>query len=41
VRTYRCDLCGGLDELLALTRRELARTHRALTPGERRRYLHD
>ena len=41
VRTYRCDLCGGLDELLALARRELARTHRALTPGERRRYLHD
>jgi len=41
VRTYRCDLCGGLDELLALARRELARTNRDLTPDERRRYLHD
>jgi WD40 repeat protein len=40
VRTYRCDLCGGLDELLALARRQLAATHRTLTPAERRRYLH-
>jgi WD40 repeat protein len=41
VRTYRCDLCGRLDELLALARRQLAATHRTLTPAERRRYLHD
>ena len=41
VRTYRCDLCGGLDELLALSGRELARTRRTLTAAERRRYLHD
>ena len=40
VRTYRCDLCGGLDELLTLARRQLAATHRTLTPAERRRYLH-
>ena len=40
VRTYRCDLCGGLDELLALARRQLDATHRTLTPAERRRYLH-
>jgi hypothetical protein len=39
VCTYRCDLCGGLDELLALARRPLAGTHRTLTPAERRRYL--
>ena len=40
VRTYRCDLCGGLDELLTLAQRQLAATHRTLTPAERRRYLH-
>jgi WD40 repeat protein len=40
VRTYRCDLCGGLDELLSLARRQLAATHRTLTPVERARYLH-
>jgi WD40 repeat protein len=40
VRTYRCDLCGGLDELLTLARRQLAATHRTLTSAERRRYLH-
>jgi hypothetical protein len=34
------DLCGGLDELLALARRQLAATHRTLKPAERRRYLH-
>jgi hypothetical protein len=41
VRTYRCDLCGGLDELLALARGQLAATRRMLTPAERRRYLHE
>ena len=28
LRTYRCDLCGDLDELLALAKRRLAATRR-------------
>ena len=39
VRTYACDICGGLDELLPLAARQLARTGRELTPEERDRYL--
>jgi WD40 repeat protein len=26
VRTYRCDVCGALDELVALARRRLSRS---------------
>jgi WD40 repeat protein len=39
VRSYFCHVCGGLDDLLALADRRLARTSRALTPEERARYL--
>jgi len=39
VRTFQCDICGGLDELLALADRRLAATGRELTPAERDRYL--
>jgi WD40 repeat protein len=39
VRTYRCELCGGVDELIALAERQLAATQRELTPAERELYL--
>ena len=39
VRTYDCDTCGDLEELLALAERRLAATGRELSPAERRRYL--
>ena len=39
VRTYPCDICGGLDELLVLAEQRLAATGRELTPEERARYL--
>ena len=39
VRTYRCDLCGGVDELVELADRHLAGTRRELTEAERERYL--
>jgi WD40 repeat protein len=39
VRTYRCEICGSLDELVELAERRLAATHRKLTPAERQRYL--
>ena len=39
VRTYRCDLCGSLEELVAQAERRLATTGRTLTPQERERYL--
>jgi WD40 repeat protein len=39
VRTYRCDICGGLGELVRLADRRLAATGRELTPEERARYL--
>jgi WD40 repeat protein len=39
VRTYTCVICGGLDDLVALADRRLARTGRELTPDERERYL--
>ncbi|HEU5010182.1 MAG TPA: hypothetical protein VFT33_05755, partial [Gaiellaceae bacterium] len=41
VRTYRCDVCGEIDELLVLADRTLARTGRRLTADERRQYLGD
>jgi len=37
-RIHRCDVCGDLDELLALSER---RVTRELTPAERERYLHE
>ena len=39
VRSYRCELCGGADELMALAEARLAATGRALTPEERDAYL--
>jgi WD40 repeat protein len=39
VRVYTCGLCRGLDDLVALADRRLARTGRELTPEERERYL--
>ena len=39
VRLYRCDICGGLDDLVALADSRLARTGRTLTDAERERYL--
>ena len=39
VRTYRCDPCGDVDELVELADRRLAGTHRELTEAERERYL--
>ena len=39
VRTYGCEICGGLDELIALADQRLAATGRELTSEERERYL--
>jgi WD40 repeat protein len=39
VRSYTCEVCGGIDELLALARSRLAGTQRELTPEEREQYL--
>ena len=39
VRTYRCDVCGGVDELGALAERRLGATRRVLSDAERTRYL--
>jgi WD40 repeat protein len=39
VRTYRCAICGGLDELIRLAERRLAVTGRELTAEERERYF--
>ena len=39
VRRYRCELCGGLDELAALARSRLRATGRTLTDADRARYL--
>jgi WD40 repeat protein len=39
VRLYRCDVCGGVDDLVALADARLARTGRELTDAERERYL--
>ena len=39
VRTFRCDICGGLRELVRLADERLAATGRKLTAEERERYL--
>jgi len=39
VRTYTCEICGGIDDLLALAEKRLASTRRELTPDERAQYL--
>jgi hypothetical protein len=39
VRTYFCEVCGGIDELLAVADARLAGLERRLTPQERERYL--
>jgi WD40 repeat protein len=39
VRTYSCEICGGIDHLLALANRRLAATRRELTAEEREQYL--
>jgi WD40 repeat protein len=39
VRTYTCEICGGIDDLVKLARKRLAATGRELTPDERERYL--
>jgi hypothetical protein len=39
VRTYRCEICGGIDDLVALARERLEATGRELTPAERELYL--
>jgi WD40 repeat protein len=39
VRTYTCELCGGIDDLLALARARLAGLARTLTPALREQYL--
>ena len=39
VRTYDCDVCGDLDELLAIADRRLAVTGRELTAEVRKRYM--
>ena len=39
VRTYACQICGGINELLALAQRRLTALSRLLSPAERERYL--
>ncbi len=39
VRTYLCELCGTVDELVTLANRRFARLGRNLTPAEEKRYL--
>jgi WD40 repeat protein len=39
VRTYRCNVCGGIEELVELAERRLRATGRKLTPAERSRYF--
>jgi WD40 repeat protein len=39
LRSYRCEVCGGVADLLQLAERRLAATGRRLTPSERRLYL--
>jgi len=39
VRAYRCEICGGVEELSALADARLVATGRELTPEERRLYL--
>jgi WD40 repeat protein len=39
VRSFRCEICGGVDELVALAERQLEATGRELTAEERELYL--
>jgi WD40 repeat protein len=39
LRSYRCRICGGLEELSELARARLAETGRELTSEERELYL--
>jgi WD40 repeat protein len=39
VRTYRCELCGTLEELVRIARARVAATGRRLTPAERAEYV--
>ena len=39
VRTYECEVCGGIDDVLALAEDRLAATRRELTVDERDQYL--
>jgi hypothetical protein len=39
VRLYACEICGGLDDLVAFAGERLAATGRELTREERKRYL--
>ena len=39
VRRWECEVCGSLDELVALAESRLRATRRALTAGERSRYV--
>jgi WD40 repeat protein len=39
VRRHRCDVCGEIDDLVALAARRLEATRRELTPQERERYF--
>jgi WD domain, G-beta repeat len=39
IRSYRCQVCGGLDDLVALAERRLQATRRELTSADRERYL--
>jgi WD40 repeat protein len=39
VRSYACELCGGLEELSALARSRLRSTGRTVTDADRARYL--
>ena len=39
MRRWACELCGGLDELVALGEARLRATGRRLTAQERARYL--
>jgi WD40 repeat protein len=39
VRTYLCELCGGIDDLQRLANERMAGLSRGLTQIQRRRYL--
>jgi hypothetical protein len=38
-RSYRCEICGGLEELIGIAQRRLAATGRRLTASERAPYV--
>ena len=39
LRTYTCELCGNIEDLLTTAKARLATLARPLTPAERNRYL--